>query len=129
MKLTLRCLLLSIIVITFSSGLSMGCSFPLLNPPPYTIQYSWDPGPRVVNFYIDDQFAFDPTIVSQLEQGVYNWDIWSLADCSEVEFVGLGTMHFGPEVYDQRYKPPPWNVYIVNEAGNAGRHVWQCLPG
>lgn len=73
--------------------------------------YSWDPGPRIVNFYIDDQFT-DPDVVSQLTQGVYSWSVPSVVDCSYVELVGLGTTHFGPEVYDQAYKPPPWNLYI-----------------
>ena len=116
MKLTLRALLLSIAIICLSANFSSGCDFPLVNPPPYTLFWSWDPGPRIVNFYIDDQFT-DADAVSQLTQGVYSWSVWSLADCSYVEFVGLGTTHFGPEVYDQHYKPPPWNVYIVKQAG------------
>src|SRR6266404_6346131 len=42
--------------------------------------------------------------------------IWRIVP--EVELVGGTTMHFAPEVYDQAYKPPPWNVYIVNQAGS-----------
>lgn len=117
MKLTLRALLLSIAIICLSVDFSWGCDFPLVNPPPDTLRYSWDPGPRIVNFYIDDQFT-NPDVVSQLTQGVYSWSVSSVIDCSYVEFVGLGTTHFGSEVYDQHYKPPPWNVYIVKQAGN-----------
>jgi hypothetical protein len=54
MKATFRCLVISIAIISLSTGAAMACSFPLLNPPPYTQFESWDPGPRVVTFFIDD---------------------------------------------------------------------------
>lgn len=84
----------------------------------------WETGPRVVNVYIDDQF--DPTAASQLAQGAFNWNTWSLVDCSLIELVGGQTTHFGPEVYAQNYVPPAWKVYIVNQ-GCTGSQFGGCV--
>jgi hypothetical protein len=61
---------------------------------------------------IDD--VYNPTVTEQLAHGVFNWNIWGFADCSLIEFVGGENTLFGPEVYANTYRVPPWNVYIVN---------------
>lgn len=74
MKIRLASFLLSIVIIPFASNVANGCSFPLVNPPPYTFFESWDPGPHVVSVWIDDVY-YDPAVVSQLAHGLYNWNV------------------------------------------------------
>lgn len=35
---------------------ALGCKFPLISPPPYTFQYSWEPGPRTLLLSVDDHY-------------------------------------------------------------------------
>jgi len=114
MRFLLKGLLSAITVMGIATGVSeaLGCNFPLINPPPYTFQYSWQPGPRVLHLSIDDHY--NPTDTEQLAHGVLNWNPWGLADCSFVGFTGGENRHFEPEVYAPLYFAPAGNVYIVN---------------
>src|SRR5437764_8398751 len=107
MKFTIVSFLLSILIIPLASSVISGCSFPLVNPPPYTFSESWDPGPHVVSVWVDEGYDDDPAVASQLAHGVFNWNLWDLIDCSEIEFIGGVPTHFAPEVYEQSYTPPP----------------------
>jgi hypothetical protein len=110
----LRTLLWAVVLIAASDVVSEACEFPPVDAPPYNTYHSWAPGPRVVQLSIDNAFNVNPAIVDQYRQGVFNWNIWGLGDCSLVGFAGGGTQSFGPEVYANTYFAPPGHVYIVS---------------
>lgn len=112
MRLRLSALLTAVAVVGLWHNASQACSFPLIHPPPYTFLISWQPGPRIVNLSIDA--AYNPTVTEQLVHGVFNWNIWSFADCSLVGFTGGGNTNFNPEVYAPLYRAPAGSVYILN---------------
>src|SRR6266478_408498 len=77
------------------SNSAQGCEY----PPYYQIWYgedwkytkSWDPGHEVQTF-MDDRF--DPVDRAQLLRGVFNWNSWRFADCTEINFVDAGDRSF-----------------------------------
>jgi hypothetical protein len=110
----LRMFMWTIGLIAARGVVSEACELPPINPPPYHTLNRWSPGPRVVQVYIDDDFAVNSTITEQLLRGATNWNIWGLVDCSFVGFLPAGVQAFGPETYGDNFRAPADSVYIIS---------------
>jgi len=117
MKLRLQHLLflVSLVLIGLSPQIAQGCGYPNIYPPPYTMMYSWAPGPRTVQLHIDSQYNSVDT--EQFKHGVINWNSWDVVNCSFVSFSGGGNRTFTQAEYANL--PPDNNVFIMRMESGA----------
>src|SRR6185436_17197621 len=108
--------LVALLLSTSIASAQPTCSYPPAVTPWWAAYYySWVPGTSL-DVFIDESFS--ETDRDQLIHGIENWNLWSVADCSNVTFYGFESMHFVESHNTQM--PPNYTVCVKRETTSDG---------